>query len=90
MAVLRSRGGILTLAEPQMKRFCLGDRADGLPAGMADLALAKPRGRGLFRHVNPVDRRSKLFGCLGMGAQRWIELGSFRLHATSELMKITL
>ena len=30
-----------------------------------------------------------LFGAVGMGAQRWIELGSFRLQP-SELMKITL
>jgi rod shape determining protein RodA len=31
----------------------------------------------------------ELFGAVGMGAQRWIELGSFRLQP-SELMKITL
>ncbi|MFN4159072.1 MAG: rod shape-determining protein RodA [Gemmobacter sp.] len=75
-------------AEPQMKRFVVG------LAVMFAIALvpiwfwrnmaALAYGLSLFLLIM-VD----LFGSVGMGAQRWIDLGFIRLQP-SELMKITL
>ncbi len=82
-------GGSMTpWAEPQMKRFALGmtlmlDRGDG-----ADLVLAQhggcwPMALSLLLLV------ASSSSAVGMGAQRWIDLGFMRLQP-SELMKITL
>lgn len=82
-------GGSMTpWAEPQMKRFALGlflmfvvamipvwflRNMAGLAYGISILLLLAV----------------ELFGAVGMGAQRWIDLGFIRLQP-SELMKVTL
>jgi len=82
-------GGSMTpWAEPQMKRFALGLFAMFTVAfvpiwfwrNMA--ALAYLLSVALLIAV-------EVFGAIGMGAQRWIDLGFFRLQP-SELTKITL
>jgi len=82
-------GGSMTpWAEPQMKRFALGMAAmfaiAMVPAyfwrNVAGLAYALSIALLLF---------VEFFGDIGMGAQRWIDLGFIRLQP-SELTKITL
>ncbi|MGB8623641.1 MAG: rod shape-determining protein RodA [Paracoccaceae bacterium] len=81
-------GSFTPWAEPQMKRFALGLAAMFFVAfvpiwfwrNMA--ALAYTLSVLLLVAV-------ELFGAVGMGAQRWIDLGFMRLQP-SEMMKITL
>ena len=75
-------------AEPQMKRFALGF-AVMLAVGMVPIwfwrnmaGLAYLGALGLLVLV-------EFFGTVGMGAQRWIDLGFMRLQP-SEVMKISL
>ncbi|PWK59258.1 rod shape-determining protein RodA [Roseicyclus mahoneyensis] len=81
-------GQLSRWAEPQMKRFALGLAAMFVVA-MVPIwfwrnmsALAYGVSLLLLLYV-------EFFGTVGMGAQRWIDLGFMRLQP-SELMKITL
>ncbi len=82
-------GGSLTpWAEPQMKRFALG-LAVMLAVALVPIwfwrnmaALAYALSVGLLIAV-------EFFGSVGMGAQRWIDLGFVRLQP-SELVKVTM
>jgi len=81
-------GSFSPWAEPQIKRFALGMTAMFIVAfvpiwfwrNMAALAFALSLLLLLF---------VELFGTVGMGAQRWIDLGFMRLQP-SELTKVTL
>ncbi len=82
-------GGRLDLwAEPQMKRFGLGMF---LMVAMAFVPIWFWRNMaGLFYVVSIVLLLLvEFFGTVGMGAQRWIDLGFIRLQP-SELMKVSL
>ena len=82
-------GGRLDLwAEPQMKRFGLGMF---LMFGMALVPIWFWRNMaGLFYVVSIMLLLVvEFFGTVGMGAQRWIDLGFMRLQP-SELMKVAL
>ena len=81
-------GNAATWAEPQMKRFALG-LAVMMVIGFVPIwfwrnmaGLAYAASVGLLLWV-------EFFGAIGMGAQRWIDLGFMRLQP-SELTKITL
>lgn len=83
-----SGGDITRWAEPQMKRFALG---------MAILFFVAMVPIHIWRNFSVLAYLGTLllllavefFGVVGMGAQRWIDLGFMRLQP-SELMKITL
>ena len=81
-------GDISTWAEPQMKRFA---------AGLVLMFAVAFVPIWFWRNVSGVAYvlsflllvAVDLFGAVGMGAQRWIDLGFMRLQP-SELMKVTL
>ncbi|MFT6444007.1 cell elongation-specific peptidoglycan biosynthesis regulator RodA [Sulfitobacter pontiacus] len=81
-------GSFTPWAEPQMKRFALGI-ALMIAAGMVPIWLWRNLAGVAYFGTVILLIAVELFGAVGMGAQRWIELGSFRLQP-SELMKITL
>ena len=88
MLISVAGGRAETWAEPQMYRFAIGMV---LMIGLAFVPMWFWRGISIpfyvlcFVLLVAVD----LFGTIGMGAQRWIELGPIRLQP-SELMKIAL
>ena len=71
-----------------MKRFALGI-ALMIAAGMVPIWLWRNLAGVAYFGTVILLIGVELFGAVGMGAQRWIEIGSFRLQP-SELMKITL
>ena len=83
-----ANGDITTWAEPQMKRFAIGFVLM-LAIGFVPIWF--------WRNVSGVAYLISLalllvvefFGTVGMGAQRWLDLGFMRLQP-SELMKFTL
>lgn len=82
-------GGTFTpWAEPQMKRFALGICLM-IAVGMVPIWLWRNLAGVAYIGTVVLLIGVELFGAIGMGAQRWIELGAFRLQP-SELMKITL
>ncbi|WP_340248349.1 rod shape-determining protein RodA [Sulfitobacter pontiacus] len=81
-------GSFTPWAEPQMKRFALGI-ALMIAAGMVPIWLWRNLAGVAYFGTVILLIAVELFGAVGMGAQRWIEIGSFRLQP-SELMKITL
>ncbi|SFS96036.1 cell elongation-specific peptidoglycan biosynthesis regulator RodA [Sulfitobacter marinus] len=81
-------GSFTPWAEPQMKRFALG-LGLMIAVGMVPIWLWRNLAGVAYLGTVVLLIAVELFGSVGMGAQRWIELGSFRLQP-SELMKITL
>jgi rod shape determining protein RodA len=81
-------GSFMPWAEPQMKRFALG-LGLMIAVGMVPIWLWRNLAGVAYLGTVILLIAVELFGSVGMGAQRWIELGSFRLQP-SELMKITL
>lgn len=81
-------GDIETWADPQIKRFALG-MVGMLVVGFIPIWFW--RNLSVVGYVVSVLLlvAVELFGSMGMGAQRWLELGPIRLQP-SELMKITL
>ncbi|WP_299966642.1 rod shape-determining protein RodA [uncultured Roseobacter sp.] len=81
-------GSFSPWAEPQMKRFALGFV---LMLGVAMVPIWFWRSLAGLGYLMTVALLVgvELFGTVGMGAQRWIDLGFMRLQP-SELMKITL
>ncbi|WP_146587113.1 rod shape-determining protein RodA [Puniceibacterium confluentis] len=81
-------GSFTPWAEPQMKRYLLG------LAAMFMVALVPIwfwRNMAVVAYLVSIGLLVlvEFFGSVGMGAQRWIDLGFFRLQP-SELMKITM
>ncbi|MGY9048218.1 cell wall shape-determining protein [Puniceibacterium antarcticum] len=81
-------GSFMPWAEPQMKRYLLG------LAAMFTVAMVPIwfwRNMAVVAYLVSVALLVvvELFGTVGMGAQRWIDIGFMRLQP-SELMKITL
>ncbi|WP_299828995.1 rod shape-determining protein RodA [uncultured Roseobacter sp.] len=81
-------GSFSPWAEPQMKRFAMGFV---LMIGVAMVPIWFWRSLAGVGYLLTVALlvAVELFGTVGMGAQRWIDLGFMRLQP-SELMKITL
>ncbi|SLN68368.1 Rod shape-determining protein RodA [Roseivivax jejudonensis] len=81
-------GQIGTWAEPQMKRFLLGL---ALMFVVAMVPIWFWRNMSVLAYLISVGLlvMVEFFGSVGMGAQRWIDLGFMRLQP-SELMKIAL
>lgn len=88
--MLYSAGGgdITKWAEPQMQRFAVGLV---LMIGLAFVPMWFWRGVSVFAYVISVLLlvAVELFGDVGKGAQRWIDIGPVQLQP-SELMKISL
>ena len=82
-------GGTFTpWAEPQIKRFALGFVLM-LMVGMVPIWFWRSLAGLAYLGTIVLLIGVELFGSIGMGAQRWIDLGFMRLQP-SELMKITL
>ncbi|MGC3938500.1 rod shape-determining protein RodA [Roseobacter sp. EG26] len=81
-------GSFSPWAEPQMKRFLMGFV---LMLGVAMVPIWFWRSLAGIAYLVTIGLlvAVELFGTVGMGAQRWIDLGFMRLQP-SELMKITL
>ncbi|MDW3180951.1 rod shape-determining protein RodA [Roseobacter sp.] len=81
-------GSFSPWAEPQIKRFAMGF---ALMIGVAMVPIWFWRSLAGVGYLLTVALlvAVELFGTVGMGAQRWIDLGFMRLQP-SELMKITL
>ncbi len=81
-------GNIATWAEPQMKRYAVGF---ALCIGIALTPIWFWRNMSTLGYVLTFVLLLivEFFGAVGMGAQRWIDLGFIRLQP-SELMKVTL
>ncbi|MEP1497354.1 FtsW/RodA/SpoVE family cell cycle protein, partial [Pseudophaeobacter sp.] len=81
-------GSFSPWAEPQFKRFLLGM---GVMLVVALIPIWFWRNISILAYLTSVVLllAVEFFGTVGMGAQRWIDLGFMRLQP-SELMKITL
>ncbi|WP_370204050.1 rod shape-determining protein RodA [Salipiger bermudensis] len=81
-------GALQPWAEPQMERFGLGLAAMFITA-MVPIWLWRNLSALIYLVALALLVAVELFGAVGMGAQRWIDLGFMRLQP-SELMKIAL
>jgi rod shape determining protein RodA len=81
-------GSLSPWAEPQMKRFALGMTAMFIVA-MVPIWFWRNMAVVAYCVSILLLLAVEFFGVVGMGAQRWIDLGFMRLQP-SELMKITL
>jgi len=81
-------GNAGTWAEPQMKRFALG-LAAMLVIGFVPIWFWRNMAGLAYAVSIALLLAVEFFGAIGMGAQRWIDLGFMRLQP-SELTKITL
>ncbi len=82
-------GGRLDVwAEPQMKRFAVGMVAM-LAIGFVPIWFWRNISAAAYIAALLLLVAVELFGSIGMGAQRWIELGPLRLQP-SELMKVAM
>jgi len=81
-------GRLHVWAEPQMKRFVLGFALMVLVA-MVPIWFWRNMAVLAFLGTLALLVAVEMFGSVGKGAQRWIELGSFRLQP-SEMAKITI
>ena len=81
-------GSFTPWAEPQMERFGFGLAAMFITA-MVPIWLWRNLSALIYLVALALLVAVELFGAVGMGAQRWIDLGFMRLQP-SELMKISL
>lgn len=81
-------GRIETWAEPQMRRFAVGLVAMFV-VGFVPIWFWRNVSAAAYLVSLALLVAVELFGSVGMGAQRWIELGPLRLQP-SEMMKIAL
>ena len=81
-------GSFSPWAEPQMKRFAMG-MAIMFTVAMVPIWLWRNLSGVAYGATLVLLVAVELFGSVGMGAQRWIDIGFMRLQP-SELMKITL
>ncbi|MFK7869291.1 MAG: rod shape-determining protein RodA [Roseobacter sp.] len=81
-------GSLNPWAEPQMKRFAVGFVAM-LIVAMVPIWFWRSLSGAAYMGSLLLLLAVEFFGTVGMGAQRWIDLGFMRLQP-SELMKITL
>ena len=81
-------GSFSPWAEPQMKRFGMGI-AIMFTVAMVPIWLWRNLSGVAYGATLVLLVAVELFGSVGMGAQRWIDIGFMRLQP-SELMKITL
>ena len=81
-------GSLQPWAEPQMERFGFGLAAMFITA-MVPIWLWRNLSALIYLVALALLVAVELFGAVGMGAQRWIDLGFMRLQP-SELMKISL
>lgn len=81
-------GRLDTWAEPQMKRFALGMLAM-LAVGFTPIWFWRNVSGVAYAIALLLLVAVELFGAIGMGAQRWLEIGPVRIQP-SELMKIAL
>lgn len=82
-------GGTLeTWAEPQMKRFAVGMLAM-LAVGLTPIWFWRNLSGLAYALAFVLLLAVEFFGDIGMGAQRWLDLGPLRLQP-SELMKVAL
>ncbi|MFZ7092009.1 rod shape-determining protein RodA [Primorskyibacter sp. 2E233] len=81
-------GSFTPWAEPQMKRYALG-LAAMFAVAMVPIWLWRNLALVAYLIALGLLLLVEFFGAVGMGAQRWIDIGFMRLQP-SELMKITL
>lgn len=81
-------GDMTTWAEPQMKRFAIGMLAM-LVVGFTPIWFWRNTAGVAYFIALMLLVAVDLFGAIGMGAQRWLEVGPVRIQP-SELMKIAL
>ncbi|MBU2962058.1 rod shape-determining protein RodA [Citreicella sp. C3M06] len=81
-------GSLQPWAEPQMKRYLLGLGAMFFVA-MVPIWLWRNLSALIYLGALGLLILVELFGAIGMGAQRWIDIGFMRLQP-SELMKVSL